>query len=117
LGLAEDRSGSLWIMTSDRVLRVNRERLALGALDEAHVREYGLADGLPGIESVKRHRTVVADHRGRIWLSMNRGLGMADPVRVAGHVAPALVHVEGISADGSPLERRGEVAIPPRRQR
>jgi signal transduction histidine kinase len=49
---------------------------------------------------------------------MNHGLVMADPVRVAGHVAPlALVHVDGISADGHPLEQRGEVTIPPRRQR
>src|SRR5258705_7389567 len=49
---------------------------------------------------------------------MNRGLVMADPVRVAGHVTPpVLVHVEGISADGSLLEQRGEITIPPGRQR
>ena len=67
LGIAEDRSGSLWIATADHVLRINRERLVLGTLDEESLREYGPADGLLGVESVKRHRSVVADGRGRIW--------------------------------------------------
>src|SRR5258705_7233998 len=49
---------------------------------------------------------------------MNRGLVMADPVRAGGLVTPpVLVQVEGISADGSLPEQRGDITIPPRRQR
>ena len=43
------------------------------------MREYGIADGLLALEGVKRHRSVVADARGRIWFSLNRGLSVADP--------------------------------------
>jgi hypothetical protein len=34
LGTADDRAGSLWIATTDRVLRVNRDHLELGTLGE-----------------------------------------------------------------------------------
>ena len=81
-------------------MRVHRERLADAAFGEADVREYGIADGLMALEGVKRHRSVVADARGRIWISMNRGLSMADPARGDGRDVPALIHVEEVSADG-----------------
>ena len=72
LGIAEDRSrlrcGS---HTADRVLRVNRDGAAARRpWRTADVREYGLADGLLASKGVKRHRSVVADPRGRVWFSM-----------------------------------------------
>jgi signal transduction histidine kinase/sugar lactone lactonase YvrE len=117
LGLAEDRAGGLWIVTADLVMRVNGERLARGLLADADVREYGPADGLLGVEGKKRHRSLVVDSRGRIWLSASRGLSMADPARVASGAAPVLVHVEALSADGTAFDRRGAIDLPPRRQR
>jgi signal transduction histidine kinase/ligand-binding sensor domain-containing protein len=117
LGLAEDRAGYVWISTVDLVLRVHRERLARGPLTDADVREYGPVDGLPGVEGIKREKSLVVDARGRIWLSTSRGLAMADPARVASGAAPVLVHVEALSADGTPFDRRGALDIPPRRQR
>src|SRR5262249_34576680 len=110
LGIAEDASGSLWIASADRVLRVDRDRLLRGALDDSGVRDYGAADGLLGIEGVKRHRSLTADSHGRIWLSTSGGLARVDPVRIAGRSAPALVHVEGLSADGTPVKRDGDVS-------
>lgn len=117
LGIVEDSTGWMWIASADRVLRVDRERLLHGSRDDSAVREYGAADGLRGIEGVKRHRSLAADSHGRIWLSTSGGLAMVDPVRLAGRSAAALVHVEGVSADGSPVNLAGEVRIPPRRQR
>jgi signal transduction histidine kinase/ligand-binding sensor domain-containing protein len=117
LGLAEDRAGGLWIASADRVMRVDRERLRRGALDEAGVREYGAADGLLGIEGVKRYRSLVSGPRGFVWVSTSGGLAMADPVRAAGRSAPALVHVEEVSADGVPLGHGRDLRVPPRRQR
>jgi signal transduction histidine kinase/ligand-binding sensor domain-containing protein len=117
LGIAEDTTGWLWIASADRVLRVNRERLLQGTLGDNDVRDYGAADGLLGIEGVKRHRSLTADAHGRIWLSTSGGLAMVDPVRIAGRSAPALVHVEGLSADGGPVRRDGDISVPPRRQR
>jgi ligand-binding sensor domain-containing protein len=82
LGLEEDRYGSLWMATSNHVLRVNRERLLRGTLSEGDLREYGVADGLRGVEGVRRHRSVIADPAGRIWFSLNRGISVVDPERL-----------------------------------
>ena len=117
LGLAEDRSGWLWIATADRVLRVHREGLANPSFANAAVREYAIADGLLAVEGVKRHRSVVADSRGRIWFAMNRGLSMADPEHGDRRDIPALTHVEDVLADGTSVGLRESVRIPAGRRR
>jgi signal transduction histidine kinase len=53
----------------------------------------------------------VADPLGRIWFSMNRGLSVVDPSRVANSSAPALVHIQTISADGAPVDLQNPVRI------
>jgi ligand-binding sensor domain-containing protein/signal transduction histidine kinase len=117
LGLAEDRNGWLWITTANHLLRVKRDQLLSGGLGDAEVREYGLADGLQGIEGVKRHRSVVADPQGRIWFSMNRGLSVVDPSRLIGSSPPALVRIQAVSADGRPVDLQEPLHIPAARQR
>jgi signal transduction histidine kinase/ligand-binding sensor domain-containing protein len=117
LGIAQDVKGWLWIATADRVLRVDRKGLLRGAPAESVLREYGAADGLLGIEGVKRHRSLTMDSHGRIWISTNGGVAMLDPVRVADRSGPALAHVEGVTADGVPVVGSGPLSIPPRRQR
>jgi ligand-binding sensor domain-containing protein/signal transduction histidine kinase len=117
LGLAEDRYGWLWIATSNHVLRVNRDKLLRDALAEGDVREYGLADGLRGLEGVKRHDSVVTDPQGRIWFSLNRGISVVDPARLTGSSARAIAHVEAISADGSPINIGDSIRVPASRKR
>jgi len=104
LGLAEDPAGGLWIAAVDHVLRVDREKLLRGTLGASDVREFSAADGLLDAEAIKRHRILTADSRGRVWLSTNGGLVMADSDRVAAGIAPALVQVEDVSADGTHIE-------------
>jgi ligand-binding sensor domain-containing protein/signal transduction histidine kinase len=117
LGVAEDRNGWLWISTSNHVLRADRDKLKGGVIGEADVRDFGLADGLRSVERVKRHRSVVMDSLGRIWLSANRGLSVVDPRQAAGNSVPAIVHIEGVTADGSAVDLPGAVRIPGARQR
>jgi ligand-binding sensor domain-containing protein/signal transduction histidine kinase len=117
LGLAEDGFGWLWIATSNHVLRVNRDKLLRNSLEEGDVREYGLANGLRGVEGVKRHRSVIADPDGRIWFSLNRGISMVDPARLTRNFAPAIAHIQGISADGSPISLAAPLRIPGGHQR
>ena len=117
LGVAEDKLGSLWISTSIHVLRVNRDKLLRGVLAEGDLREYGLADGLRGVEGVKRQRSVVTDPLGRIWFSLNLGISVVDPARLTYNSAPAIAHVETISADGNGIGLQGAVHIPGGRQR
>jgi signal transduction histidine kinase/ligand-binding sensor domain-containing protein len=117
LGIAEDRSGWLWIAAANHVIRVNRDKLLSGSLSDGDVRDYGLADGLPSAEGVKRHRSVAADPLGRIWFSLNRGLSVADPARLVGSSVPALIHILSISADGGPIDLNGPVRLPAAPQR
>jgi ligand-binding sensor domain-containing protein/signal transduction histidine kinase len=117
LGITQDRFGWLWIATSNHVLRVNREKLLHGSVSGSDIHEYGTEDGLLGTEGVKRPQSVFADATGRIWFSMNRGLSAVDPERAISNPAPALVHIESISADGSPIQTTDNIKIPSARQR
>jgi hypothetical protein len=110
--MAEDRQGGLWIETSKHVLRVDRESLSRGVFGNGDWREFGLADGLRGLEGVRRHRSVVADAAGRIWFSLNRGISVVDPARLTRDAAPAIAHVESILADGSPIGFGNSAHIP-----
>jgi ligand-binding sensor domain-containing protein/signal transduction histidine kinase len=112
LGIAEDRSGSLWISTSAHVLRVNGDKLMGGELADGDVREFTVADGLRGIEGVKRSRSVISDPSGRVWFSMNHGISVVDPGRLTSNSAPAIVHVQALSADGRAINLKGPIHLP-----
>jgi signal transduction histidine kinase/ligand-binding sensor domain-containing protein len=117
LGLAEDGEGRLWMTTARRVLRLKRESALAGIVNDEDAISYGLADGLLGVEGVKRHRSVVADPSGSVWFSLNRGLAVVDGRRVTRTSAPAVVHVVGLSADGRPVGLEEAPRLPPRPQR
>ncbi len=107
-GIAEDSTGWLWIATADHVLQVRRTP----DNTKTTVREYGLADGLLGTEGVKRDRSLVADSHGRIWISTNRGLSVVNPARGTFNPAPALVRIEAVLADGTPLDLKTPPKVP-----
>jgi ligand-binding sensor domain-containing protein/signal transduction histidine kinase len=117
LGLAEDKNGSLWIATSNHVLRVTLNGLLHGPLSDGDIREYGFADGLHRKEGVRRDRSVIRDRYGRIWFSMSRDLSVVDPNQDAKDAPPAIAHVDGVSADGTPIDLRGPIHIPASHQR
>jgi signal transduction histidine kinase/ligand-binding sensor domain-containing protein len=110
-GIADDRKGWLWISTANHVIRVPRDKLLSGGLTEADAIDYGLEDGLRGIEGVKRNKSVLIDSQGKIWFSMNRGLSVVDPARASRVSAPAFVHIEGMMSDGNPVGLQGPVRI------
>jgi len=117
LGLAQDKFGSIWMATSNHVLRVNRDQLVHGVLADGDIREYGLADGLRGVEGVRRSSSVVKDPAGRIWFSLNKGISVVDPARLSSNATPAIAHVQAILANGRPIGLLGPIRIPGGRQR
>jgi ligand-binding sensor domain-containing protein/signal transduction histidine kinase len=111
-GIADDGHGSLWIASSIHVLRVNRDSLINGTSTDADSREFSLADGLRGVESVKRSRSVIVDAAGRIWFSTNNGISVVDPARLRSSAVPAIAHVQAIATDGSSLPVKGSILVP-----
>jgi signal transduction histidine kinase len=117
LGIAEDRNGWLWMATTKHILRAKRQKLLEGALDVGDLREYAIGDGLLGNEGVKRHRSVVSDASGHVWFSTNRGISNVDPALLTNDSAPAIVHIQTISADGHPVPLSGSFQVSPGRKR
>lgn len=112
-GIAEDKRGFLWLATSDHVLEVDRDRLLAGTLDKADVQSYGTADGLQGVEGVRRDRSLVVDPHGRVWISLNRGLSVADPELILRDAAPVKVRIESISAGGTQVDLNDSLKFAP----
>jgi signal transduction histidine kinase/ligand-binding sensor domain-containing protein len=106
------REQMLWFITSNHVLRVNEERLLSGTLSETDVQSYGIDDGLPGVEGVARDRTVVADHAGRVWLSLASGLCLADPVLTFKNAVPVAARIESTTVGGSGLSAQEPFHVP-----
>ena len=116
-GIAEDRSGWLWVATASHIVQVRSSSLLGASPNEADIREYGIEDGLRGAEGVKRFQSVITDSQGQVWISTNRGLSMVNPVRATVNSDPTLVHLESLLADGTPIDLRAPVRIPPAKQR
>jgi signal transduction histidine kinase/ligand-binding sensor domain-containing protein len=112
-GIAEDEMGMLWFTTSDHVLRVNKERLLNGLLSETDVQIYGVDDGLPEVEGVARDRSVVADHSGRVWLSLTSSLCLADPTLTYKNAVPAATRIESATVSGHDISPQKPFEVPP----
>src|SRR5262249_155234 len=117
IGVAEDRMGSLWVATANRVLQLNAEGLRRGIVAESGVREYDLEAALPSLEPTGRDRAVLQDPNGRIGISTAGGLPVIAPARVARRSAPAVSRIEGMSADGSPVDLTGPIRVAPGSER
>jgi len=117
LGIAEDRSGWLWFVTSTRVLRIDRRRLLAGSARPEDFREYGQRDGVPGTEGNRRQSPIVADASGRIWLASRDGVLLLDPEEMAASAIPVSVDIQTIVADGEALPAGPLTRVPPERRR
>jgi PAS domain S-box-containing protein len=113
LGMAADKSGRFWIATARHVFRVPRDKLLSGIVKAVDVHEYDQADGLASTEGVKRSRSVVSDSEGRIWFSLSTGLSVVSASQINDDSAPALPHIEAITADSNTANLAGIVQIPP----
>jgi signal transduction histidine kinase len=117
LGLADDRSGWLWIATANHVLRIDRNALVQGHSHDTDIRAYGFVDGLRGTGGVKRDRSVAKDLDGDIWFSLNAGLSVVHPNRANHELPPASARIENVVVDGNPAALQGTVRIPSTQRR
>jgi signal transduction histidine kinase/ligand-binding sensor domain-containing protein len=116
LGVAE-RNGWLWITTSDHVLRVRASALLKQEFAEGDYREFGVTDGLPSVEGVKRSRSVELDDRGNIWFSLKRGISFLPASAFANPAFPITIRIEGMLVDGKSVATGDHIRIPSGRHR
>ena len=116
-GIQKDLYGDLWISTPSHVFRANPEKILRSDFTNNALREYDLSDGLPGMDGVKRDKSVVIDSLGQIWFSVSGAISFVDPAHLKDDSIPAMVHIEEIASDGKQLKLRAPVEIPANPQR
>ena len=116
LGIAES-SGWLWITTGNHVLRVKSSALRNDSFGAGDYREFGITDGLPSTEGVKRSRSAVEDNRGQIWFSLNQGISVLEPSAFGTPALPVTIRVNGMLVDGKPVAPGLHARVPSGRRR
>jgi signal transduction histidine kinase/ligand-binding sensor domain-containing protein len=116
LGIVES-NGWLWITTGNHVLRVRGSALLNDSFGAGDYREFGVTDGLPSVESVKRSRSVVEDNRGQVWFSLNQGISVLQPSAFARPAFPVTIRLDGMLVDGKLIAPGGHIRVPPGRRR
>jgi signal transduction histidine kinase/ligand-binding sensor domain-containing protein len=100
-GMTEDNLGFLWLSTTDSVVRVNRQALVADAIRDSDIQMFGESDGLVGAEGVRRERSILTDKSGKIWVSVESGIAVADPAMILWSSHPIRVRIESIDAAGN----------------
>ena len=117
LAVQDDPHGNLWVVTSDRIFSLNRARFLAGATGDNVVREFGMQDGLQDTEGVKRERSLALDPSGRVWFSLNHALSVVETQHLQQDSPPAILRIQSITADGTPIRMDDNPAIPAGPQR
>lgn len=107
----------LWITTRNAVLRVKCSALLNDSFGAGDYREFGVRDGLPSVEGVKRSRSVVKDDRGQVWFSLNQGISVLPPTAFAGPAFPVTIRLDGMLIDGKFIAPGGQIRVPAGRRR
>jgi len=116
LGIAE-KNGWLWIATSDHILRVRCSALLKQAYADGDYREFGVTDGLPSVEVVKRSPSVELDPRGNIWFSLKQGITFLPASAFSDPAFPVTVRIEGMLVDGKYVATGDHIRISSGRHR
>jgi signal transduction histidine kinase/ligand-binding sensor domain-containing protein len=111
-GITEDGLGFLWFSTSDHLLQVDRDQLLSGSLDDSTLQSYGTSDGLPTSEGVRRDRSLVTDSGGRVWVSLSRGIAVADTQSALRNLEQVPAHIDSMLANGVRVDLDGVPRIP-----
>lgn len=102
-GIAEARSGDLWLNGGRGVVQVQAADLPAlfgqGAARRLNYRLLNWRDGLPGIaQQATAVSTAVRDEQGRLWFATNRAIAWLDPARVARNESPGRVEIQALRA-------------------
>jgi ligand-binding sensor domain-containing protein/signal transduction histidine kinase len=116
LGIA-DKNGWLWIATSDHILRVRSSALLKQAYADGDYREFGLTDGLPSMEGIRRSPSVEVDNSGNIWFSLKEGISLLPASAFADPAFPITMRIDGMLIDGKHVPTSDHIRISSGRHR
>lgn len=107
-----DRDGQLWLAGNRGVAVLDP---ATVTPTEAHVRAYGVSDGLTPPEiNGGNQASCLTDAQERIWLSLVRGFALFDPRRMdTATEAPPAVHIERVAVAGVTRDPRLPLDLTP----
>ena len=99
-----DSFGNLWVRTPVGLLRASGAALRLcagQAVCPVEVRQFGVADGMPGVElPALGTETATARRDGTLWFATRRGVAVVNPRESdTAAVAPGIA-IEGVQVDG-----------------
>ena len=116
VSIVEDAVGDFWIGLGPSLMRIDPREFDTAAADPGYqlrYRLYGAEDGLPGTVGRPGVPSVARTTRGELLFVTSVGLAVVDPGRLRDRPAPTLIAVNGVSADGRPIEYGGDhIAIP-----
>jgi ligand-binding sensor domain-containing protein/signal transduction histidine kinase len=113
LSIGEDAQGFLWVVTDQHVLQIDQKKLVSGTLESEDVLSYGASDGLAETEGIRRHRSLVSDSSGRIWLSSLHSLAVADVGKAKAYLQTVHVRIDSVSTDGASTQSGQGLTLPP----
>jgi ligand-binding sensor domain-containing protein len=115
-GIAEDASGSLWMSCNKGIFRVAKrelDELIEGRIPAVRSQSLGAGDGMKSAECNGGNPAVWRMEDGSLWFPTVKGIVRVDPARVPrNRVAPPVV-IEGVVADGQPLDPAGPARLRP----
>lgn len=112
--LVEDAFGNLWLRIPTGLVRVAEAALhaCVGkAACALPMRQFGVADGMPGTELPAFGQPVAAKGAERLWFATRRGVAVVTPEPDESGPVPPGVAVEDVVVDGKAVEPGGEVRI------
>jgi signal transduction histidine kinase len=109
-GLAEDRSGDVWINGSRAIARIRSSEITASISESEHrvtAREFHEGDFRGSDVFTISRNSVQVDRSGRLWFPTANGVIYIDPGHVERPSHLPTISVRSISADGRPLPANG----------
>ena len=111
VGVQPTSSGDLWLNAGSGILRIPARELTLAVSNPTHklrAEQFGIADGVNGINAYPRFGASIAVADGRLWFSNHFGVFRVDPGHVPARppVTPPLIEqvvVNGQAVPAPPL--------------
>ncbi len=99
IGIAEDRSGSVWFITNKGPFRIARDQLALafeGKVARLSIEAYNTRDGMKSAEcNASSSTSLLAARDGTLWVPTVAGVSVFDPSTLAAAATPIIPLIEG----------------------